>query len=151
VDWCGAGGKNLGEVDGMRDVNRVHGSDGVLGVGVDLASVPRLTHIAERYSDAQLALVFTPGERARASVSPSPGRSLGICFAGKEAVGKALGCGLSGIEWTDVDVRVAGASLDVELGGAARRRAAGLGAGSVSASWSAWGGELVAVIAVLQP
>ena len=93
--------------------------------------------MVERYSDDVLGHVFTTGELAAARARPRRRRlDLTVCFAAKEAVGKALGVGLGGIDWTDVESAVSPARLAVSLSGAAARRARLMGSAEVAASWA---------------
>jgi holo-[acyl-carrier protein] synthase len=65
----------------------------IVGVGVDLVSVPRFARVLERRGEAALARFFTPAEVARCRASRSPDESLAARFAAKEAFFKALGTG----------------------------------------------------------
>jgi len=83
-----------------------HGTDqtgaarGVVGVGVDAVDVDRFRAVLAR-RPGFCARVFTEGEQADAA-----GRAerLAARFAAKEAVMKALGTGLGGFAWRDVEV-----------------------------------------------
>jgi len=73
----------------------------ILGIGVDMVSIPRIGRLLERYGERFSGRVFTPKEW-----SESGGRSSFLAgrFAVKEAFLKALGTGLSdGIAWRDVE------------------------------------------------
>jgi len=75
----------------------------VLGVGVDIVRVRRLTAAAAARPRI-LTRVFTPNEVAEAGVGPERWRRLASRFAAKEAVVKACG-GLHGSCWQDIAVR----------------------------------------------
>jgi holo-[acyl-carrier protein] synthase len=121
-----------------------------LGIGVDLASVDRVGAMVDRYPDDVLGHVFTAGELAAARARPRRRRlDLTVCFAAKEAVGKALGVGLAGIDWTDVESAVSPARLAVSLSGAAARRARLLGSAGLAASWATLERRLVLVQVVV--
>lgn len=76
----------------------------IVGMGVDIVEVDRLEAALSRWGEPLLARLFSPGEYR---VMPGP-RSRGQFFAGrfaaKEAVLKALGVGLRGCRWRDVEV-----------------------------------------------
>ena len=97
----------------------------VLSVGVDLIEIARIRRAVERWGDRFLAHVYTPAE-----VAYCRGRvpELAARFAGKEAISKALGTGLWGIAWTEMEILAdrRGKPL-VTLYGRALARAEGLG------------------------
>ena len=72
-----------------------------LSVGMDLVEIPRFRRLVNRWRDRFLSRVFTDMELALAG-----GRveSLAARFAAKEAFAKALGLGLAGFGWRDVEV-----------------------------------------------
>jgi holo-[acyl-carrier protein] synthase len=93
--------------------------------GVDLIEIPRIARVLERYPKRFLDKVFTPGEQAY-----SRGRApqLASRFAAKEAVMKALGTGVRGVPWKDVEVtRQPGKAPEILLHGTARTRAEKMG------------------------
>lgn len=97
----------------------------VLSVGVDAVEIHRVRETYKRFGERFLNRVYTERERERYR-----GRinELAARFAAKEAVSKALGTGLNGIGWRDVEVLPdpRGKPL-VFLHGRARDRAATLG------------------------
>ena len=88
-------------------------------MGVDLADVGRVAALVERFDDRELGLLFAPGEREAAWRARDRHRHYAVCLAAKEAVGKALGVGLAGIDWTDVEAAIEGRALRVTLTGRA--------------------------------
>ena len=50
--------------------------------------------------------VFSQRERARCDDCARPGRRYAACFAAKEAVGKALGTGIKGFDWCELEMLV---------------------------------------------
>jgi holo-[acyl-carrier protein] synthase len=87
----------------------------ILGLGIDLVSVPRIREIRERHGERFLARVFTEAEAEECLRRKSPDEGLAARFAAKEAALKALGTGVSaGIGWRDVEVST-GASGAPEL------------------------------------
>jgi len=119
-------------------------------VGIDIASVARIGSIAHRYDNAVLTRVFTVDELRAFDGQPGGERYLSICFAAKEAVGKALGCGMVGIEWSDIEAAVRGNQITVRLRGAAAEIANRLGVKEFAASWIEILGEWVIVLVIAQ-
>lgn len=78
----------------------------VKGLGIDIAPIARIARLVERYDRETLNLLFTPGEIDRCQSSSHPHRSFAVCFATKEAVGKALGTGLAGIGWNEIEANL---------------------------------------------
>ena len=74
----------------------------ILRTGVDLVEIERLDQIQPNIRGRFLARVFTPRELAETDSSSA---SLAGRFAVKEAVAKALGCGISAIGWQSVEVQ----------------------------------------------
>jgi holo-[acyl-carrier protein] synthase len=98
----------------------------VTQVGIDLVDVRRIGALVDRYSESELGAVFTASERERAARAARRDEHYAVCFAAKEAVGKALGTGLAGIEWCDIEAEPEGRGLHVTLAGAAAARAEAL-------------------------
>ena len=73
----------------------------MLSVGVDIIEVERIARAVERWGTRFLRHVYTEAEVARCR-----GRvpELAVRFAGKEAISKALGTGLKGISWTEMEI-----------------------------------------------
>ena len=94
------------------------------GLGIDIIPLDRISRWMDRYADETLGLVFTGKELQACRRASRPERYFAICFAGKEAVGKALGTGLAGIAWNEIEIAVRPSSLDVALSGNALRQAA---------------------------
>ncbi len=107
-----------------------------MGIGIDIASVDRITQLIDRYDRETLSLLFTLGEINRSHSAKSPYQHFAVCFATKEAVGKALGTGLAGIDWHDIEAVVSDFQLTIKLYGKAKLQAAKLGFTNWVASWS---------------
>ena len=73
-------------------------------VGVDIIEIARIARAIERYPSFR-GRVFTEAEREYCESRPNPPQHYAARFAGKEAVGKALGCG---VNFTWVEVEIAG-------------------------------------------
>ena len=77
----------------------------ILGIGTDLAEVPRIQKSIDRYGDRFLERIYTAAEIAYASRKANLAERFAARFAAKEAGMKALGTGLrNGITWKDFEV-----------------------------------------------
>ena len=116
-------------------------------VGVDLIEIDRVRRTLGRYSDFR-GRCFTDAERAYCDSRPNPAQHYAARFAGKEAVGKALGFGVAvHFAWREVEI-VGRPKPSVRLSGRLAERAAKLGAGQVELSMT-HSKELAAAIAVV--
>ena len=70
-------------------------------VGVDIIEIERIRRALSR--DGFRERCFTDAERAYCDSRHDPAQSYAARFAGKEAVGKALGCGIR-FTWKDVEI-----------------------------------------------
>ncbi len=70
-------------------------------VGIDMIAIPRVRKVLERHGERFLQRVYTPEE-----VAFCRGRlpELAARFAAKEAVMKALGTGIRGVGWRDIEI-----------------------------------------------
>ena len=77
----------------------------VLGVGVDVVDIDRMQRTVRR-TPRVLQRLFTTGELARCTSRCGDLRFGGLAarFCAKEALAKALGTGLRGFGWRDVEV-----------------------------------------------
>ncbi len=75
----------------------------MLVVGIDVVEIARVERAVKRFGERFLERVFTPSERQYCALRPS---HLAARFAAKEAAAKALGTGLVGLKWTDIEVVV---------------------------------------------
>ncbi len=74
-------------------------------VGLDLIEIDRVRRALERYPSFR-DRCFTEAERAYCDSRPNPAQHYAARFAGKEAVGKALGFGVArAFAWRDVEIR----------------------------------------------
>ena len=73
-------------------------------VGLDLIEIGRIRRTLERYPSFRNR-VFTEAEREYCDSRPNPPQHYAARFAGKEAVGKALGFGVArAFAWQDVEI-----------------------------------------------
>lgn len=96
----------------------------ILGVGNDIVEISRISAIVEKWGDKFLSRVFCEDE-----VSYARGKgaffmaSLAARFAAKEAVLKALGTGLSGSSWSEIEIISQKGCPQVLLKGSVKERA----------------------------
>ncbi|MBM7624035.1 holo-ACP synthase [Sporohalobacter salinus] len=76
----------------------------VKGIGVDIIEVSRIKDSWQEYQDRFLERVYTADEIDYCLQKSSPEVHLAVRFAAKEAVVKALGTGLRGMKWTEIEV-----------------------------------------------
>lgn len=99
----------------------------IVGLGLDLAEIPRIAAMLERWSDRFAAKVFTAGERAFADARARPARHYAARFAVKEATLKALSVP-RGLSWHEMEVLGGGDEPPrLQLSGRARAAADALG------------------------
>ena len=73
-------------------------------VGVDLIEIERIRRALDRYPNFR-GRCFTEAEQAYCESRRNPAESYAGRFAGKEAVGKALGLGVArAFAWTDIEI-----------------------------------------------
>ena len=73
-------------------------------VGVDLIEIERVRRALERYPNFR-ERCFTEEERRYCDSRPNPAQHYAARFAGKEAVGKAIGFGVArAFAWRDVEI-----------------------------------------------
>jgi len=117
----------------------------ILGVGIDICPVDRITGIIERQGAAFEDKVFTETERDYAR-GKARGDRLAARWAAKEAGIKALGAP-SGLKWHDLEVRNRDdGAPELIMSGAAVERARELGVVNVLLTMSHAGGMAVAVV-----
>ena len=114
-------------------------------VGVDLIEIERVRRSLSRYPQFR-ERCFTAAEQAYCESRPNPAQHYAARFAGKEAVGKALGCG---VEWRWRDVEIAGRPKPgVRLSGWTKAWSERVGAGRIDLSMT-HSRELAAAICVV--
>lgn len=119
----------------------------ILAIGVDLIEIDRVRRTLGKYAGFK-ARCFTEAERAYCDSRPNPAQHYAARFAGKEAVGKALGFGVA-VHFAWLEIEIAGRPKpSVRLSGRLAERAARLGAGEVELSMT-HSKELAAAVAVV--
>ena len=91
----------------------------MLTVGVDIIEISRISATVDRWGDRFLGRIYTRGELDYCRGRPP---QLAARFAAKEAVMKALGTGVRGVGWRDIEVvRQRGRAPMVRLHGRAAK------------------------------
>ncbi len=111
---------------------------GIKGVGIDITPVYAIARLISRNDSETLKLLFTPCEINLCQSASNPYQSYAVCFATKEAVGKALGTGLVGIDWNEIEANFTSNKLTVDLHGKAIIQAKRRGITKWLATWSYW-------------
>jgi holo-[acyl-carrier protein] synthase len=115
-------------------------------VGVDLIEIERIRRALERPGFRDRC--FTPGEQAYCDSKPNPAQHYAGRFAAKEAVGKALGCGVY-FTWKEIEVR-GRPKPGVQLTGRTLKWAERVGAGRIELSMT-HSKELAAAVCAVLP
>jgi holo-[acyl-carrier protein] synthase len=117
----------------------------LLTVGVDIVEIERIREAVERWGDRFLNRIYTERE-----IAFCRGRipELAARFAGKEATMKALGTGIRGVGWRDIEIlpRRGGKPL-VHLHHRGAARAIAMGAGEFAISLTHSDEFAIAVVA----
>ena len=114
-------------------------------IGVDLIEIDRVRRALERYPGFP-ARCFTDAEREYCDSRPNPPQHYAARFAGKEAVGKALGIGVH-FTWREIEIR-GRPKPGVSLSGRTAAWAERVGAGRIDLSMT-HSKELAAAICVV--
>ncbi len=78
----------------------------ILGTGIDIIEVARVTGSVERFGDRFLTRILVPDEIAYCRSHKNPGPHIAARFAAKEAISKAFGTGIGGsLGWRDMEIR----------------------------------------------
>ena len=105
----------------------------MIRVGTDLIEISRIRRALERYERFR-ERCFTEAERAYCDSRPNPAESYAGRFAGKEAVGKALGFGVArAFAWQEIEI-VGRPKPSVRLAGRVAARAEALGTAAIDLS-----------------
>ncbi len=77
----------------------------IAGIGIDIERISRVTAALDRYAEAFVEKIFTPGETAYCRGKGIPAQHFAARFAAKEAFTKAIGTGWRGrFRWVDVEI-----------------------------------------------
>lgn len=72
-----------------------------LATGVDLIEISRIEEVVSRHGKHYLERIYTPAEL---ELCGKRAESLAGRFAAKEAVAKALGCGIGDVKWKEIEI-----------------------------------------------
>jgi holo-[acyl-carrier protein] synthase len=98
---------------------------GLIAAGIDVIELARIERTLNDFGERFLRRVFTERERERYGCRV---HELAARFAAKEATSKALGTGIRGIRWREIEVLTNGRGKPIlVLHGQAKARAAELG------------------------
>jgi holo-[acyl-carrier protein] synthase len=127
----------------------LHVPQGVnIAVGVDIIEVERVRKVYEKHGERFLRRVYTEAEvrQCRGKVTRLAGR-----FAAKEAISKALGTGLRGVAWREMEiVQLRSGRPTVTLHGNAKRRAEQLGISAFDVSMADLAQFSIAIAVAIQ-
>ena len=73
----------------------------ILRTGVDLIEIDRVAEVITRHGKRYLERIYTPAELEQCGKRTE---SLAGRFAAKEAVAKALGCGIGEVGWKEIEI-----------------------------------------------
>jgi holo-[acyl-carrier protein] synthase len=120
----------------------------IVGIGVDVVQVRRITESLERFGERMERRLFTEAELAYCRSFQDPLPHLAARFAAKEAVSKALGTGMSqGVGWKDFEViQPGGRQPRLEFHGRGREVFDSLGCTAAHLSLTHDGGLAVATV-----
>jgi holo-[acyl-carrier protein] synthase len=117
-------------------------------VGMDLIEIERVARTLSRYPSFR-ERCFTEAERSYCESRPNPAQHYAARFAGKEAVGKALGFGVArAFAWQDVEI-AGRPKPSVRLSGRVHAWSRRVGAGDIDLSMTHSRGMAAAVCVVV--
>jgi holo-[acyl-carrier protein] synthase len=106
----------------------------LINVGIDIIEIKRIQNVKSRYPSRFLKKIFTENEIIYCR-NRSP--QLAARFAAKEAMMKALGTGIRGVGWKDVEViRYRGQAPQIKLSGRGKKVGERIGLKNTSLSIS---------------
>jgi holo-[acyl-carrier protein] synthase len=77
----------------------------ILGTGIDIIEVQRVTAAYEKYADRFINRILRQSEISYCLSHRNPGPFLAARFAGKEAISKAFGTGIGAqLGWQDLEI-----------------------------------------------
>lgn len=115
-----------------------------LRTGVDLIEISRIRDAVESYGERFVLRIFTETEQRDSNGRYS---SLAVRFAAKEAVAKALGCGIGPVGWLEIEIKSDENRMPhLHLHGQARKLAKELGLSNWSVSLSHTENQAIAFV-----
>lgn len=110
----------------------------IKGLGLDITPIHRIARLIDRYDSETLNLLFTANEINHCQSANNHHQYYAICFATKEAVGKALGTGFVDIDWNEIETEITPHNLIIHLYGKASYQAKKRGIQKWWANWCNW-------------
>ncbi len=124
-------------INGVLLISRNEQPAGLIGAGTDIIEIERIKQAVQHGGNRFLERVFTAEERIFCDARKDRFSCYAARFAAKEAVLKALGAGLAGCRFVDVEVqRTAGRRPEIRLCGGAAEIAKEKGIASILVSMS---------------
>ena len=118
-----------------------------VAVGIDVVETKRVFKLVERWGERFLNRFMTPLEQRQCGGKPE---RMAVLIAAKEATSKALGTGLRGVGWKEMEiVHATSGKPSIRLHGRAATIAEGLGWASTSVSLTHGAGVSVAVVVAI--
>ena len=77
----------------------------IIGIGIDLAKIERIEKAWKRFGQRFVERCFTDYEARLCLSRNRPASALAMRFAAKEACSKALGLGMRGLAWREMEMR----------------------------------------------
>ncbi len=78
----------------------------IVGIGTDIIKIDRMTALFERHGKAFVDRIFTDDEKTEATTRKNPIEYYAGRWAAKEAVSKALQCGIGkNCSWHDINIK----------------------------------------------
>lgn len=110
----------------------------ISGLGTDVVAIDRIRKMLERHGENILNRIYTEAEQAEAAARNHPAEYYAGRWCAKEALSKALKCGIGeDCSWLDISVlNDASGAPSLELSGAARNTAERLGCRRIHVSIS---------------
>ena len=119
----------------------------ILRTGVDLIEIARIEEVVSRHGKHYLERIYTPAEL---ELCGKRVESLAGRFAAKEAVAKALGCGIGDVKWKEIEILGDEQNApELHLYGKATQKAQGLNLTSWSVSISHDQSHVVAFVVAI--
>lgn len=76
----------------------------IIGTGIDLIRIRRIIRAYRRRPERFLQRIFTKKEIAFLEAKKNPFPTMAALFATKEAISKALGCGIGRVGWREMEI-----------------------------------------------
>ena len=110
----------------------------ILGIGTDIVEVARMATMLDEHGNSFIKKIFTKDERKESETRKNKTQYFAGRWAAKEALSKALGCGLGAqCGWKDISILNTGnGKPELTLTGSALRTSQKLGVSSIHLSIS---------------